>query len=150
MEANPMHFTRREIPFGSSTYATSVILRERVLRMPLGLSWENDAFAGEDHSFHLGLFSDEILVGCLILKPIDQTHIKMRQVAIAPEMQGHGLGSELIAYAEEFAVTAGYRQISAHAREAVVTFYRKLGYTVSGDVFEEVSIPHYLVQKTLS
>lgn len=145
-----MHITSREIPYDSDLYRTSVMLREKVLRTPLGLTWEPDAFAGENHSFHLGIFSDETLVGCLILKPIDSAHLKMRQVAIAPEMQGHGLGAKLIAYAEQFARDAGYREISAHAREAVLPFYRKLGYIVSGSAFEEITIPHYLVQKPLS
>jgi predicted GNAT family N-acyltransferase len=36
-----------------------------------------------------------------------------------------------------------------HARKSAVGFYEKLGYEIEGDEFEEVTIPHYEMQKTL-
>ena len=145
-----MHITCREILFGSPEYEAAVELRAAVLRRPLGLDWEAGAFDGEEKSFHLGVFSGMKLVGCLVLKPIDDIHLKMRQVAIAPEVQGQGVGSRLIAFAEHLAHQAGFRQISAHARETVIPFYRKLGYSVSETSFLELSIPHFLISKDLA
>lgn len=139
----------REIVYGSPLYAETVALRERVLRAPLGLPWEPEAFAGENHSFHLGIFSDESLLGCLVLKPLDESHIKMRQVTIEPAAQGCGAGRRLVKFAEEVAQARGFREMSAHAREAVASFYRKLGYEIVGEPFVEVSIPHVLVVKKL-
>ena len=37
----------------------------------------------------------------------------------------------------------------AHARASAAEFYRRLGYSVSGDEFIEVTIPHRLVKKAL-
>jgi predicted GNAT family N-acyltransferase len=36
-----------------------------------------------------------------------------------------------------------------HARKSAVGFYEKLGYKIVGDEFEEVTIPHFEMQKTL-
>jgi predicted GNAT family N-acyltransferase len=36
-----------------------------------------------------------------------------------------------------------------HARETAVSFYKKLGYTKEGNVFEEVGIPHWKMTKPL-
>jgi predicted GNAT family N-acyltransferase len=36
-----------------------------------------------------------------------------------------------------------------NARKTAVGFYEKLGYNAKGDEFEEVTIPHFLMEKTL-
>jgi predicted GNAT family N-acyltransferase len=36
-----------------------------------------------------------------------------------------------------------------HARQSAVGFYQKLGYQIRGEEFEEVTIPHYEMQKQL-
>ena len=36
-----------------------------------------------------------------------------------------------------------------HARETAVVFYEKLGYSSLGDQFEEVTIPHWAMEKRL-
>jgi predicted GNAT family N-acyltransferase len=37
-----------------------------------------------------------------------------------------------------------------HARSTAIGFYEKMGYTVTGNEFVEVTIPHYTMQKTLT
>jgi predicted GNAT family N-acyltransferase len=36
-----------------------------------------------------------------------------------------------------------------HARKHAIGFYEKMGYKVKGDEFEEVTIPHFLMEKHL-
>jgi predicted GNAT family N-acyltransferase len=55
----------------------------------------------------------------------------------------------LVKYSEEYAISKGYLNIELNARESAVAFYKKLGYTVEGDVFEEVSIPHFRMVKKI-
>lgn len=138
-----------KILFGSPAYRASVALREHVLRKPLGLTWEPGAFDGEETAFHLGCREDGRLVASLILKPLDATTVKMRQVAVANDRQGRGIGSALVNYAEAFAEARGFTRIIAHAREAALTFYRRLHYQVEGDRFLEVGLPHWFIQKQL-
>ncbi len=131
-------------------YGASLRLREEVLRKPLGLPMRPEDTAGEDASFHLGVFESERLVGSLILKPVDETTLRMRQVAVEPTTQGRGAGSDLIRFAENFAREKGYRSIVAHVRQEYFPFYVKRGYGVRGGPFIEVTIPHYAVAKELS
>ncbi len=133
--------------FGSAAYRESVALRYEVLRKPLGLTWEKGAFDGEEKAIHVGCFENGTLVGSLILKPVDATTLKMRQVAVANDRQSRGIGSELVRFSESVAVARGFTTIVANARDVAVTFYRRLGYQVEGDPFVEVGIPHRFIRK---
>ena len=139
----------REFAFGSPEYRLALELRDAVLRRPLGLSLSGDCFKAEEQSLHLGCFLGHELAGTLVLKPVDGDTVKMRQVAVAPQFQRQGIGSRLVAFAEEVARREGRRRIIAHARDVVVPFYLKLGYAVEGAAFLEVSIPHRAIVKTL-
>ena len=140
----------REYAFGSAEYRAALQLREAVLRQPLGLTLQPADFTGEEDSFHLGGFVDGRLVGTLILRPLDRPTLKMRQVAVAPEWQGRGVGTALVVYAEQFAIARGYAVLVAHARGTALNFYRKLGYQEEGEPFLEIGIPHINIRKTLS
>lgn len=45
--------------------------------------------------------------------------------------------------------TEGISELVLHSREGVVSFYGKLGFTVVGEPFEEVGIPHRRMEITL-
>ncbi len=128
----------REFPFGSSEYLASVALREEILRKPLGLEWQLEDFQGEEASHHLGCFLGD-----------DPFTIKMRQVAVAADIQRQGAGTALVCFGEQFAHDAGYQSIVAHARVSALPFYKRLGYTIDGPQFIEVSIPHFRISKPL-
>jgi len=52
-------------------------------------------------------------------------------------------------FAENIARDRGFQKITMHARKTAVGFYEKLGYRVCGQEFEEVTIPHYVMEKLL-
>ena len=144
-----MNWTCREIPFGSPEYAESLALREAVLRRPLGLAWTAEELAKEESSVHLGCFRDDMLAGALVLTPEDGGTVRMRLVAVAPMHQGQGVGSALVACAEDVAKRLGYHRMVARARETAVPFYRKHGYGVEDETFVQVGLPHRAVWKEL-
>src|SRR5437879_5956231 len=125
----------REIHVGTQEYEAALRLREAVLRAPLGLSFTEEEFAEESHCFHLGGFDDERLVAVLLLKRLNEHAVKMRQVAVEPGLQGRGVGSGLVAFAEDFARARDYTTVIAHARGTAVDFYRRIGYSTSGEPF---------------
>ena len=137
------------IEHGSGEYEETVALRDEVLRKPLGLSYDPAELAGEKDSFHLALRKENELVACLVLKPLDERCIKMRQLAVRESSQGKGCGRELVNYAESFVRERGYAEIVLHARETARGFYWKLGYVAEGDFFTEVGLPHLLMRKML-
>ena len=146
MEVN---LSYREIEVGTAEYEEALRLREAVLRGPLGLTLTTEELADEANCWHLAGFAGSELRAILLLKPIDPATVKMRQVAVDPELQGRGIGAQLIAFAEEFARQKGCRKVYAHARATALGFYRKIGYVVEGEEFLETTIPHRLVTKGL-
>ena len=139
----------KEILFGSPEHKQSIELRSLVLRKPLGLEFSEKELAMENKEFHLAAFYKNQIVGILLLKPISDSEIKMRQVATSPNHQSQGIGSILVGFSERFAKEKGYSKITLHARETAVPFYLRMNYETEGEMFEEVSIPHFKMHKNL-
>ena len=138
------------IPFNSEMYFKTISLRYEVLRRPLGLEFSSEQLIKECNDFHLaGIDENGNLHCCLVLTPVDLMTIKMRQVVVENTMQGKGIGGKLVEYSEELAKEKGYKVMILHARESAVEFYKKHHYEVVGELFEEVSIPHRFMRKTL-
>jgi N-acetylglutamate synthase-like GNAT family acetyltransferase len=135
--------------FASPEQLASIELRLRVLRWPLGLDFTPEQLAAEVHDLHLIALDNENLVACLVLTPQSSSVIKMRQVAVEPELQGKGVGTALVAFSERVAREKGYSRMVLHARDTAVPFYLRLDYEIEGEPFEEVTIPHRKMAKDL-
>ncbi len=118
-------------------------LREAVLRRPLGLSLRDEDLSGEleEQTLYAADTAGQIL-GCLMLRRLDEMRMKLRQMAVSPEVQRLGIGRLLVGKAEEVARQQGCQRMELHARAHAVGFYEKLGYQVEGASFQEVGIPH--------
>jgi N-acetylglutamate synthase-like GNAT family acetyltransferase len=97
----------------------------------------------------MGAFEDDRLLGCCLLTPMDAGTIRLRQMAVPNSMQGKGVGRALMIFAENVARDLGYKKLCMHARKTAIGFYEKLGYSISGEEFLEVTIPHYIMEKPL-
>jgi predicted GNAT family N-acyltransferase len=139
----------RLVEHGSPEYYSTVVLRDCLLRKPLNMAFAEEELAREDSSFHLACYLEDKLVACLILRPAGEASLQMRQVAVACLAQGKGIGRALVLYAEEFARQKGCQQIVLHSRLSAVPFYLKLNYSASGDIYEEVGLPHITMLKEL-
>ena len=126
-----------------------VNLRNEILRKPLGLSFDKEELDKEKDDILMGAFEDDRLLGCCLLSPMDRVTVRLRQMAVPNNMQGKGVGRALMIFAENIARDLGYRKLCMHARKTARGFYEKLGYTVTGDEFMEVTIPHYTMEKAL-
>jgi len=139
----------RPIQHGSAEYEETVALRGDILHLPLGIIPTAEQFGAEWSDYHIACYQDGQLVGCLILTPLPNGELKMRQVAVAEQLQGKGIGRAMVDFSERFAREHGFNQITMHARETAVSFYENLGYDRIGEEFEEVSIPHWKMRKVL-
>lgn len=140
-----------DIDFGTMRYDELVELRYKILLEPLGLKFL-DSFREKEASYlHVGCLDNltDKLVGGLILAPVNNSEIRMMQVAVDPARQGEGIGRQLVTYAEQRAKEAGYSLIVMHAMLSVVHFYEKLGYHQEGDLFEEQGITFARMVKKL-
>lgn len=138
------------ITFGTPEYDESIALRTEVLRKPLGLEFVPEQLATEWTDVHLAAFAPSgKMVGILLLTPLSAEAVKMRQVAVAPDLQGTGVGRVMVAASEEKAREMQFQKITLHARDTAVPFYLKLGYHIVGEGFMEVGIPHHAMEKSL-
>jgi predicted GNAT family N-acyltransferase len=139
------------IEFGTPGFDEAVRLRYEILRKPLNLDFSAEDIALEYDSVHLGCYASATgeLLGVLILKKIDNQVVKMRQVAVAANVQSQGVGSYMVKHSEHVARDLGFQVIELHAREQAVAFYKKLGYQPAGSTFQEVGIPHLFMSKKL-
>lgn len=140
------------LEFQSELQLKSIELRRLVLRKPLGLDFTENDLNSEKDQFHFGVLIDKNVVGILLLKEMKDLGtgiLKMRQVAIHPNFQSKKLGSKLVEFAENWAKSNGYNLIDLHARNTAIDFYLKLGYSIEGDEFLEVNIPHHKMIKLI-
>jgi predicted GNAT family N-acyltransferase len=139
----------RMIDHGSPEYRQMVNLRIELLRKPLGLTFDAEELEKEKEDILIGAFEEDKLLGCCLLTRVDQYTIRLRQMAVFNSLQGKGLGRALMVFAENIARDQGYRKLVMHARKTALGFYRKLGYQTSGEEFQEVTIPHFVMEKAL-
>lgn len=139
----------RMIDHGTKEYQQMVTLRNDILRKPLGLSFNKEELDKEKDDILMGAFEDEKLLGCCLLTRVDPSTVRLRQMAVPNNMQGKGIGRALMIFAENIARDLGYKKLCMHARKTAVGFYQKLGYSITGDEFTEVTIPHYIMEKAL-
>ncbi|MBS1946974.1 MAG: GNAT family N-acetyltransferase [Bacteroidetes bacterium] len=137
------------IDHGSKEYQQMVALRYEILRKPLGLRFTEEELDKEKDDMLMGAFEDDKILGCCLLTRIDGSKIRLRQMAVPNSMQGRGVGRALMIFAENVARDLGYKVLLMHARKTATGFYGKLGYHITGNEFEEVTIPHYVMEKKL-
>jgi predicted GNAT family N-acyltransferase len=146
-ENSPLTLTFAEFAHGSPPYEAACVLRNDVLRRPLGLVLSTHDVVAEEKQWHFGLFQAEELLACVIAHPVDGTTVKLRQMAVKTCHQGRGLGRILIGRVEDVVWSRGVGHIWLNARCEVTAFYDKLGYRQNGPVFSEVGIPHVRMDK---
>src|SRR5689334_17882624 len=95
---------------------------------PMGADYEA---ALRQHRFDL-LYIQNLLAG--LIETVDQhKQLLIGNVAVAPDFQGRGLGSMLMAHAEEIALYLGHDRIWLYTNQRFtenIAFYLKLGYRV--------------------
>ncbi len=140
------------IEFGTPAFAEALQLRYEVLRKPLQMEYDVKDIEKEYDEWHWACYDrdSEEIVGVLTLKTLENGSLKMRQVAVNPVLQNKGIGRFMVSESEAFAVEKGFNRMELHARESAVRFYKSLGYSVSGDIFQEVGINHLFMWKNLN
>ncbi|HEY8191535.1 MAG TPA: GNAT family N-acetyltransferase [Alphaproteobacteria bacterium] len=140
----------QEIPYESALFEATRKLRDEVLRRPIGLTLSAADIEGENHQIHIAAIDDSGDVrGTVILKPLSESLVKLRQMSVSPACQGQGCGKQLVRFAERVALERGYKLIELAARISALGFYEKLGYRTEGEKFTEVTLPTIKMVKAL-
>jgi predicted GNAT family N-acyltransferase len=139
----------KQIDHHSKEYELMVQLRYEILRKPLNLHFDKKELEKEKDDILIGAFDDGRILGCCLLTPKTRHEIRLRQMAVQNNLQGKGIGASIMNFAENISRDKGYEIISMHARKSAVGFYKRLGYKIVGEEFNELSIPHFKMEKKL-
>jgi predicted GNAT family N-acyltransferase len=145
----PHNSTLQCIQTDSPYYPQVYQLRETILRKPLGLSLKNEDLSQDEKDIICIALCNENVMACLMLQELSPTLMKLRQMAVAQEMQGKGIGNMLVQFAETHCLNRGIDKMVLHARTHAIPFYLSLAYTIVGPEFTEVNIPHVKMEKKL-
>lgn len=137
------------IEYQSDLYQNALILRQSVLRTPLGLDIKNEDLSCEKRDFLIAAVEKDTVVGFCLVRPISATLAQIKQVAVDPQHQKQGLGKRLMQFAHTTAKQAGFSFVTLDARKVAWGFYTKLGYQFQGEEFTEVGIPHKIMTFSL-
>lgn len=136
--------------YNTPEYALALALRDKVLRQPLGLKFTEAELKKDEQDTHMGIFENGEVQACLTLTRCENNRMKVRQVAVAENKQGQGIGRTLSEAAEQYCLENGYTTVFCNARKVASPFYQKLGYNIVGNEFTEVGIPHFVMEKKLN
>ncbi len=140
----------QKIVYQSPLYEQIVRLREKVLRIPLGLKFsENDLIIDQDEQI-FALILDHTPIACVQVRTLTTEKVKLRQMAVDSAFQKQGWGKTLLNKVEEYLLKQGIETIELHARKSAVDFYKKIGYQILSSEFTEVGLPHYKMRKQIS
>ena len=137
------------IDHGSPEYVQMVKLRDEILRKPLGLTFSPEELDAEKDNILIAAFDDDQMLGCCMLVEEEPGIVRLRQMAVLNDLQGKGIGRALMNFAENLARDRGFRCVRMHARLNALGFYEKVGYQIKGEQFEEITIPHFVMEKSL-
>ncbi|MBL8049036.1 MAG: GNAT family N-acetyltransferase [Chthonomonas sp.] len=141
--------TPRWLTVGTPEYRAAVQLRREVLRLPIQLDFAPGDLDQDAREEMLSLWQGQLIVAALHIAHLPSGVAKIRQVAVDSAFRGTGLGREIMLLAEQHLRDNGTTKVELNARDVVMPFYDALGYTVVGEGFTEVGIPHHKMTKQL-
>lgn len=133
----------------SEEYQQALDLRQKILRLPVGLNLYDEDLSLEKDQLHFGLLSDDRIIACVTAVPLDKNRAKIRQMAVSTDYQRKGLGHKLFESCIQELKDRGVSEVILDARSTAVDFYKKAGFSICSDEFTQVRVPHYKMSKKL-
>ena len=72
-------------------------------------------------------------------------YAKLERISVRKAYRGKNLGHKLTDFMISVANEKGFKKYLLHAQSHLADFYRKHGFEISGDVFQEAGIDHYVM-----
>lgn len=74
---------------------------------------------------------------------------KIGRMATLAEYRGRGVGAGVLRTLEDEGAVRGVREFRLSAQVTARRFYERAGYAATGDIYDEVGIPHVAMTKTI-
>ncbi len=139
----------KKIEYNSTDWREAVLLREKILRVPLGARFLPEELAEEEKHIHIAGYRQKRIVATSVLVPLSD-EMKVQRVVVADDERSQGIGGEMMRFCEHLSIQSGRSLMYCHARDSAVDFYQKNGWTEEGEYFDEDGIPHVKMVKHLA
>ena len=140
------------IQHGTDAYEESLKLRHQILRKPIVMDLFDgsyDDLSQESRYYHFGAFDESgELISSVIGIPTATHEVRIKQMVVAEDHRNQGVGKRLFMAFEAYLLNLGFQVFILHARMSAHGFYLNMGYSIVGNEFQEVGLPHYKMSKT--
>ena len=120
-------------------------IRRRVFieeqNVPEDMEWDEH----DNSSIHFIATHKDKVIACARLK----TDGQIGRMAVLAEYRNKGIGSKLLQFVLLTAKQQKQKSIYLHAQVSAIAFYKKHGFTASGNIFYEAEIPHREMSKRI-
>ncbi|HEX6585879.1 MAG TPA: GNAT family N-acetyltransferase [Solirubrobacterales bacterium] len=121
-------------------------LRVRVFCDEQGVALEEELDGLDDDAVQIVALDESGVVATCRLRFVGEA-CKLERMAVGRRLRGLGVGTRLLAAAEDEARAAGARTVLLHAQRRVEGFYATGGYAADGETFMEAGIEHVAMRK---
>jgi predicted GNAT family N-acyltransferase len=123
-------------------------LRLRVFCDEQGVSRADELDEHDESATHVVALDESGVVATCRLRWMD-ADLKLERMAVEDRLRGSGVGSRLLAGAEQIAHEAGASQMVLNAQTRARGFYAANGYEAEGGMFMDAGIEHVRMTKRL-
>jgi predicted GNAT family N-acyltransferase len=110
-------------------------------------SEEMDEF--DETATHIVGLDDTGVIATCRLRDVGDGTWKLERMVVERRLRKFGVGTRLLAGAEEEARSQGAREMLLHAQRRAEAFYASNGYVAEGETFLEAEIEHVRMRKAL-
>ena len=124
------------------------LFRWNILRKPLGKDISSLKDEYDRSAFHLVGIKNKKIIACGRLHFNRTDEAQIRYMAVSEDLQGNGIGKQILKLLENNAIENNAKKIVLNARDHAIDFYRTLGYkTVEKYNGSDTGIPHTTMEK---
>lgn len=132
----------RRIDIHDQLFQQELDLRDSVLRRPLGRVSSCDEQAHDNDGNHFVAIRGREVLGCPGLYIKWPCVALLRLMAVRESERGRGVGSQLVAFAVEWAIANRFGEFEGEVRVAAAKFYERCRFRAEGAEYVRHGVPH--------
>ena len=137
-------------PSNQKEYKEYDLFRWEILRKPIGKDITSIKDKFEESAFHLIGIKDKEIIACGRLHFNNKDEAQIRYMAVSENLQGTGIGKQILDLLEKNAKENNAKRIILNARDHAIGFYKILGYKTEKKYNgSDTGIPHTTMKKNI-
>ena len=137
-------------PSNKKEYKEYDLFRWEILRKPIGKDITSLKDKFEESAFHLIGIKDKEIIACGRLHFNNKDEAQIRYMAVSENLQGTGIGKQILDLLEKTARENNAKRIILNARDHAIGFYKISGYKTDKKYNgSDTGIPHTTMKKNI-